>query len=247
VVKRFFAFLCACGESTFAFLRASVVNQLLLSSVPPCPCGEKNFLLPPCLYVEKVFCFTLCLSASVVKTNQKNLMMAKKTFTEKQRFNQWWLMLLMIVITGLAVWGFVQQVILGIPLGNNPAPDTVLYFVLALPILIFLFIRSIALNTRVDSRGVSWRFAPLHRKERHLSWKEIATAQVFRYHPIRDYGGWGYRVGRAGKAYSVSGSFGLEITLHKGTKLLIGTQKPDELKSLLQLFNADESHDAIFS
>jgi hypothetical protein len=166
--------------------------------------------------------------------------MAPKVFTEKQHFNQLWLMLLMIVITGLALLGFVQQVLLDKPFGDNPAPDIVLIFVLLIPIAIFILIRSITLHTRVDAHGITWRFVPLHRKERHKSWKEIDTAEVIRYHPIRDYGGWGYRLGRAGKAYSVSGSYGLQLTFNKGSKLLIGTQKPDELKRVLQQIKASE-------
>ncbi len=173
--------------------------------------------------------------------------MAPKVFTEKQHFNQLWLMLLMIVVTSAAAWGFVQQVLLDKPFGNNPAPDIVLIFVLLIPIAIFIFIRIITLHTRVDSHGVSWRFVPLHRKERHKSWKEIDTAEVIRYHPIRDYGGWGYRLGRAGKAYSVSGRNGLHLIFNNGTKLLIGTQKPDELKRVLLQIKATEEEKTLKS
>ncbi len=167
--------------------------------------------------------------------------MATKVFSEKQRFNQWWLWLLIIAVTGVIFWGFVQQIIMGIPFGNNPAPDVVQYLALAISIGLIVFFRIIALYTRVDARGVTWRFTILHRKERHISWKEIATAQVIRYRPIRDYGGWGYRLGGGGKAYSVAGSYGLKIILYKGKKLLIGTQKPDELKRVLQQFTTKET------
>jgi len=160
--------------------------------------------------------------------------MATKVFIEKQRFNQWWVWILLMAVAGAFVWGFVQQVIMGIPFGNNPAPDIMVGFALAIIIGLIIFFRIITLHTRVDARGVSWRFSPLHRKEKHISWEEINKAEVMKYHPILDYGGWGYRLGIAGKAYSVAGKYGLKLILHNGKKLLIGTQKPDEMKRILQ-------------
>lgn len=165
---------------------------------------------------------------------QKTLKMAMKIFTEKQRFNQWWVWLLLIVIAGFVVWGFVQQIVMNNAFGNNLAPEIVQYFALVIAIGLIVFFRVVTLYTRVDVRGVTWRFSLLHRKEKHISWKEITKAEVIKYHPIRDYGGWGYRLGSHGKAYSVAGKYALRLTLHKEKKLLIGTQKPEELKRILQ-------------
>ena len=57
--------------------------------------------------------------------------------------------------------------------------------------------------------------------------------EVQTYRPIRDYGGWGIRYGRGGKAYNVSGNRGVMLELSDGQKLLIGSQKPDDLANAI--------------
>jgi hypothetical protein len=50
------------------------------------------------------------------------------------------------------------------------------------------------------------------------------------YRPILEYGGWGIRCGFKGaRAYNVSGNKGVQLILQNGKRLLIGSQKPDEL------------------
>jgi hypothetical protein len=58
--------------------------------------------------------------------------------------------------------------------------------------------------------------------------------EVITYRPIIDYGGWGVRFGRKGMAYNVSGNIGLLISRKNGKTILIGTQKPDEMKEKLE-------------
>lgn len=143
-------------------------------------------------------------------------------------------MILILVILGLAVWGFVQQVIVGIPFGNNPAPDQILILLLLTPFLIFGFFLSLTLHTRIDQHGITYRFAPIHRKDRLIKWESVKRAEVRKYKPIAEYGGWGFRQGRSGSALNIAGNIGLQLELSDGKKILIGTQKSDELKIALQ-------------
>jgi hypothetical protein len=48
---------------------------------------------------------------------------------------------------------------------------------------------------------------------------------------LTEYGGWGLRLGLFGKgtAFNVSGDIGLQLEFTDDRKLLIGTNKPDEL------------------
>ncbi|HID51899.1 MAG TPA: hypothetical protein EYP41_07680 [Anaerolineae bacterium] len=56
------------------------------------------------------------------------------TFREVQYIRRvWWVMLLVGGIAALMWWGFWQQIILGQPWGNNPAPDWMMW-------LLWLFI-----------------------------------------------------------------------------------------------------------
>jgi hypothetical protein len=59
---------------------------------------------------------------------------------------------------------------------------------------------------------------------------------VRRYNAIGEYGGWGVRLGLfgEGKVLSVSGDRGLQLQFLDDKKLLIGTNKPEELIKTLQ-------------
>jgi hypothetical protein len=65
----------------------------------------------------------------------------------------------------------------------------------------------------------------------------IEKYEVITYDPILDYGGWGIKYNRHGKAYNVSGNKGLQLYLKNGKRILIGTQKESELTNFLTLIN----------
>jgi len=160
--------------------------------------------------------------------------MTKALFTEKQRFNQKWLLIIVILTLALALWSFVQQIILGIPFGNNPAPDETLIVLLLIPVILFGFIFLLALHTRIDQHGITYRFAPVHRKGRIIKWESVKKIYVRKYKPIAEYGGWGFRIGRCGKAFNTGGNMGLQLELNDGKKILIGTRNPGEMKRVLE-------------
>jgi len=58
----------------------------------------------------------------------------------------------------------------------------------------------------------------------------IQAVEVVHYHPIRSFGGWGIRIGRDGeRVYNARGDRGVRIHLHDGTKMLVGSQRPEQL------------------
>lgn len=96
---------------------------------------------------------------------------------------------------------------------------------------IILWIFSISrLETTIDSTHIYYRFPPFVNNEKKLSSQDITELKVRTYRPIWEYGGWGYRLRlRSGRAMTVAGNKGLQLVLSNGKKLLIGTQKPEEL------------------
>lgn len=88
------------------------------------------------------------------------------------------------------------------------------------------------LETSLSSDGICYRFPPLIIKKRKITPIEIAKMEVVKYHPILEYGGWGYRktLSRTRKAYSLWGRYGLKATLLNGSTLMIGTRHPDSLR-----------------
>lgn len=152
------------------------------------------------------------------------------SFTEVQRFRQWWVWLLVLFVAGIAWYGAIQQIVLKQPFGNNPAPDAVMIMIWAifgvfLPVLFY----SLKLVTEVRYDGLYIRFFPLQFHSHKISYEEIKTYEIRTYSALKEYGGYGIRYGKNGKAYNISGNRGVQFEFLDGKRLLIGTQRPEEL------------------
>ena len=156
-------------------------------------------------------------------------------FTERQKFNQWWLWLLIVGINGVFVWGIYKQVINGFPLGDHPMSNAGLVLAGIFMLLITLLFYNLRLDTIIKEDGIYVRFFPFHLKFKFYSRVSIKKAFIRMYNPITEYGGYGIRVGLMGrgKAYNVSGNKGLQLLFEDNTQLLIGTNKPAELMAVL--------------
>lgn len=141
----------------------------------------------------------------------------------------------MLLVTVFMWYGFIQQIIFGIPLGNNPAPDAVLVvlwmiFGIAFPIMMLTLIKLII---EVRDHGLYVRFSPFHIQYREFLHKDMLHYEPIVYSPIKRFGGWGIRVNLKGEtAYIMNGEQGLELKLSNQT-VVVGTQKPAELKKVL--------------
>jgi hypothetical protein len=155
-------------------------------------------------------------------------------YRETQYFRQPWIWALVLCISLISIYGAVQQLILGKPFGSNPAPDTVMVIIaviIGLGLPAFMFMTN--LKTEVLEDGLHIRFFPIHLSFHKIAIEDIKEFQARTYSPIKEYGGWGIRYGRNGKAYNVSGNRGVQLKLINGKQLLIGSQKPEELTEAL--------------
>jgi hypothetical protein len=93
------------------------------------------------------------------------------------------------------------------------------------------------LDKVIKKDGIYVRFFPFHLRFKHYSWDKLTKSFVRQYSPIAEYGGWGLRFGLFGKgtAYNISGNKGLQLQFIDNKKLLIGTNKPDELTETLKI------------
>lgn len=162
--------------------------------------------------------------------------MTKIYFREEQKFNQWWIWLLIAACSGIWIWSFVQQIIMGRPFGDNPMPDLGVILAGLFPILVIILFRFLKLETVIDEEGVKCRFKPFQKKFKAYHPRDIVHWEVKKYHPIREYGGWGVRSGffRNSSAYNVSGNLGLYMELRDKKSFLIGTQTPDSMRYAME-------------
>lgn len=170
--------------------------------------------------------------------------MEKLIFKEEQAFRQsfipWVLLpvwLVMFIVFGV---GFYQQFYLSKPFGDNPMSNAGMIWssVLSLGLItaVFLFILSGNLVTEIWTDGIRYKFPPLIRKMKFIPLSEIKTAEVGKYRPIAEFGGWGWRkrILTRKTAYNVSGNMGLRVIYKNGDVVLFGTRQPDELKRAVE-------------
>lgn len=160
-----------------------------------------------------------------------------RIFKEEQRFNQLWIIVL-IAVSALVPIGIQANAYF-----ENPSLysvwDILAFFILIIAAsgLIFFF----KLTTRIDENGIHYKFFPFHWKLKTIAWKDINNAYVRTYDPLGEYGGWGLKGGifwnkSKGRAINVSGDIGIQLELNNGKKLLIGTQKQEDAKSILATY-----------
>ena len=98
-------------------------------------------------------------------------------------------------------------------------------------LLLFICVR---LSTTIDEHGITIRFFPFVWKKT-WQWEQIGEVYVTEY-SIADYGGWGYRVSKKGKAYNTKGKHGLQLILKNGARIMVGTQNPNEIKQVVEAY-----------
>ncbi|MDX1463951.1 MAG: hypothetical protein R3359_12910 [Marinirhabdus sp.] len=158
-----------------------------------------------------------------------------RVFNEIQRFDQWWFRLVMLMILAtmaISIWTVLQE--------NLNTTETFIALILGLISLgvIVLISFYLKLETRINEQGVHYGFWPFQRQLKHIPWNDIKKIYVRQYNALTEYGGWGYRLtfSKHGKAYNVKGNKGIQIVFKDGKKTLIGTQKPEEARSIIQRY-----------
>ena len=156
-------------------------------------------------------------------------------FSERQKFKQWWVWLILLGINGLFLFGLFKQIIDGEQFGDKPMSNVGLLIATGVTLLLTLLFLNLRLDTEIKNDGIYVRFFPFHLTFKHYNWDSLTKSFVRQYSPISEYGGWGLRLGLFGKgtAFNVSGDKGLQLEFSNHKKLLIGTNQPEELNETL--------------
>jgi len=140
-----------------------------------------------------------------------------KQFKEEQKYTQFWFWSILLGLYLLPVLIYI----------NKGVEDSLWSVVFISTILLFVLL--IKRSTQIDASGIKMSFFPLLKKS--IAWNEIKSVQVIDYGFV---GGWGIRFYTDyGTVYNIRGRIGLWIELTNGKKFVIGTQKKEELKTVL--------------
>ena len=156
--------------------------------------------------------------------------MAGIYFKESQKIDLNWKWLIFISLYGIMFWALLQQFF--------EVFDLIAIITISLSICLIVFFNIIIiimkLETVIDEAKISYCYKPFHIKPREIKRSEISEFYVRYYKPLKEYGGYGIqRHFKNGRAFNVSGKYGLQLILKDGKKILIGTQKPKELEMVI--------------
>lgn len=163
-------------------------------------------------------------------------------FKEVQKFRQWWLWLILIGIGVLSIIAIYNQLIYLEKIGDKSMSvfGLIIFCVLIFGLIaMFWFMQ---LKTEIDQNEIRMNFFPFVKKR--VNWNEIKNAKVVNYGFV---GGWGIRLGsKYGTVYNTNGNKGLAIELNNGKKFIIGTQRENELRNVLEkMFVANDTKSSL--
>ncbi len=158
---------------------------------------------------------------------------ASPLFREAQHFRIWMFWVPVAIAAVYLWWQFVEQVVRNNPQGSHPLPDWaawVLVIVGGIGLPAFAFV--VRLVTEVHANEVTVRVFPFGTTRIPLA--DVNEAEVRDYSAQREFGGWGVKTGQSGKAYSAYGNQGVQLWLKEDSRILIGSQRAEELAAALR-------------
>jgi hypothetical protein len=136
----------------------------------------------------------------------------------------------------LLIW----QVVLGHPWGRRPMSNASVIGWTIFLWVVYLRLMTVRLVTDLRERKLIVAMRGLWRARR-ISLSEIASVEVASFDPEREYGGYGIRSNRQETAYLAAGNRGVRVTLSKGTRIVVGSQRAEELADVLHRAVAEAS------
>jgi len=153
-------------------------------------------------------------------------------FKEVQRFRQWWLLSGIGLLMAWTIYEILQK-------GEKSPSVYTTFILLLLPVVLVLIFQ---MTTQITEEGIFVRMFPLIIGPKLFSWENISKAYTRTYKPLDEYMGWGIKGTKQNRAYNISGNRGLQLELKDGSKVLIGTQRPEEIDEILRQFNKFNRH-----
>lgn len=158
-------------------------------------------------------------------------------YREEQNF-VWWLYVLLVLMAVLGI--ALLRTHHGAETLNKPLAGPSWNLEVPVPILVgiglptILMVGVLHMTTEVapDACRVWFGWLPTFRRTIPLA--SIRSVEIVEYNAWKDHGFWGLRITRDGeRVMTARGSHAVRVHLADGTRILIGTQRPEELAGVL--------------
>ena len=87
--------------------------------------------------------------------------MSKIYFKETQKFRQWWILVILLIVLCIWLWGIIQQIVFEIPFGNNPISDLGLVLIGIIVLAPIVIIFRIKMISQIRRDGIWYKMYPL--------------------------------------------------------------------------------------
>lgn len=156
-------------------------------------------------------------------------------YREEQNFG-WWVYGLLALMAGvglLCVLWKGQGGAEGVRMSWSGQVPLVLAVGLVLPAVLVLGV--LRMTTEVTPAECRVWFGWVPTFHHTVTLTDVVKVEVVEYRPMADYGGWGIRRGRNGeRVYNARGNRGVRLELGDGTRVLVGSQTPEELARAIE-------------
>jgi hypothetical protein len=88
--------------------------------------------------------------------------------------------------------------------------------------------------TQIRKDAIYVRFPPFQPSFICYPLSTVSRLQVRKYDAVLEYGGWGVKYRPSGRAFLVPGEMAIEMEFMDNTRVLISTQKPEEVSTILE-------------
>lgn len=158
-------------------------------------------------------------------------------YREEQNFD--WRVYALVAVADLLVWlglvFFHDNPVHAAGFENPGAIMLALGFFVGVVLPVFLIIGFLRMTTEVAPTDVRVWFGWVPTYRRVIPIGSVQRIEVVTYRPLADYGGWGIRQGRDGvRVLNARGNQGVRLELVDGSRLLIGSQRPEDLARALE-------------
>lgn len=145
--------------------------------------------------------------------------------------------------SSMKLWAFILipilsvVVLLDVLINNSPkfTQDPEAQLLIIIPIFVFLLLYFIKLELKFTETDFRYSFFPFIIKERIIPYSDVQSMSAMKINPIMEFGGWGLRRGKLGKAYTTEGNLILHIELKSGQKLNFTVKNKVEVERVIQL------------
>lgn len=102
------------------------------------------------------------------------------------------------------------------------------------------------METIITAKGIKYRILPFVIKSRSIKKESISEYTLHKSSKLKDFGGWSFRrsFGRKRGIYMITGETAIRFIMKDGSKVILGTQKPEVFLKGLERMNRHKKHQA---